>query len=200
MLDSWFDLTNKQRVAVYERKKAMLEEETQNMNAMVDEGKHWEAFNRLNLLLLLCSHELENGEARDGTKNTPYIMKALLEWVSNSKELIDTIIQGIGGEGYGISTSIYGMNLSVSFSSGNNSNINSNMGVSSIQPIGKSESGGMNRALRPRVRVPSPNANRSSVKNPNNPAFRAAANNRSNQMNRNNPAYRSSRSGSKGKK
>ena len=61
MLGSWFDLKNTQRVAVYERKKAMLEEETQNMNALVDEGKHWEAFNRLNLLLLLCSHELEPG-------------------------------------------------------------------------------------------------------------------------------------------
>jgi len=199
-LDRWFQWDDKQRVAGYEHLKSLLEEETQNMNVMVDEGKHWEAFNRLNLLLLFCSHELEPGESRDGTQRTPFTMYALLEWVSNNKELIDTIIQSIGGEGYGISTSIYGMNLSVSFSSGNNSNINSNMGVSSIQPIGKSESGGMNRALRQSVRAPSPNTNRSNVMNPNNPTFRAAANNRGNQMNPNNPAYRSSRIGSKSRK
>ncbi|MCZ6789916.1 MAG: hypothetical protein O7D33_08290, partial [Chloroflexi bacterium] len=36
---------------------------------------------------------------------------------------------------------------------------------------------------------------RGDAKNPNNPAYRAAASNRSNQMNPNNPAYRSSRSG-----
>jgi len=43
----------------------------------------------------------------------------------------------------------------------------------------------------------SPHANRSNVRNPNNPAQRAAANNRSNQMNPNNPACRSSRTGDK---
>ncbi len=58
----------------------------------------------------------------------------------------------------------------------------------------------MNRALRQRVSGPSPSTNRSNVMNPNNPAFRAAANNRSNQMNLNSRAYRSSRSGGKGKK
>ena len=40
---------------------------------------------------------------------------------------------------------------------------------------------------------PSPNDQRSNVKNPNNPGHRAAANNRSNQMNPNNPAFGSSR-------
>ena len=196
-LDKWFQWNNKQRMAHYESVKTLLEDETQKMDAMVDEEKYWEAFNRLNLMLLFCSHELEPGELRDGTINTPQTMYALLEWVSNNKELIDTIIQGIGGEGYGISTSIYGMNLSVSFSSGNNSNINSNVGVSSIQPVEKSEGDGMNRALRQRVSAPSPNTNRSNVINPNNPAFRSAANNRSNQMNPNSPAYRSSRTGGK---
>ena len=117
-------------------------------------------------MLLFCSHELEPGGSREDTRQTPFTMYALLEWVSNNKELIDTIIQGIGGEGYGISISTYGMNLLVSFSSGNNSNINSNMGISSIQPIGKSESGGMNRALRQSIRAPSPNTNRSNALNP----------------------------------
>ena len=37
---------------------------------------------------------------------------------------------------------------------------------------------------------PSPNDQRSNVKNPNNPASHAASDNRSNQMNPNNPAYR----------
>ena len=198
MIDGWFDRENKQRMAVYERKKTMLEEETQNMNTMVNEGKHWEAFNRLNLLLLSCSHELENGEYRDGTKNTPFIMKALIEWVSNNKELIDKIIQGIGADGYGISSSIYGMNLSVSFSSGNASNINSNMDVNSVQPIGKSEGGGMNRVVGRQVNTTTPNTNRSNVMNPNNPAHKADTNNRSNQMNPNSSAYHSSRSGGKG--
>lgn len=199
-IDRWIQWDNKQRMGNYQLLLDLLAEEEQTMKTLVHEEKYWEAFKRLNLMFLYFSHQLEPGESRDGTHNTPHTMYALLEWISNNKELIDEIVQGIGGDGYGISTSIYGMNMSVSFSSGNNSNINSNMGVSSIQPIGKSESGGVNRALRPRVRAPSPNANRSSVKNPNNPAFRAAANNRSNQMNRNSPAYRSSRSGSKGKK
>lgn len=39
----------------------------------------------------------------------------------------------------------------------------------------------------------SPNDQRSNVKNPNNPASRAASNNRSNQMNPNNPSHRASR-------
>jgi len=43
----------------------------------------------------------------------------------------------------------------------------------------------------------SAHASRSNVRNPNNPAHRAAANNRSNQINPNNPAYWSSRSGGK---
>jgi len=38
---------------------------------------------------------------------------------------------------------------------------------------------------------------RANVKNPNNPAHKAAAKNRSNQMNPNNPAHPSSRSGSR---
>ena len=40
---------------------------------------------------------------------------------------------------------------------------------------------------------PSPNDQRSNVKNPNNPAHKSAGDNRSNQMNPNNPAHRSSR-------
>jgi len=188
-LDGWL-WGNKTRVVKYESTVKLTQEEEQVLKALVQDKKYWEAFNRLNLLFLYCSQELEPGEDRDGTKNSQYIMYALLEWISNNKELIDTIIQGIGGEGYGISTSIYGMNLSVSFSSGNNANIVSSMGINSIQPIGKSTGGGMNRATRQRVRAPSPNANRSTVKNPNNPAFRAAANNRSTQMNKNSTARR----------
>ncbi len=38
---------------------------------------------------------------------------------------------------------------------------------------------------------------RANVKNPNNPAFKAASNNRSNQMNQNSAAYKSSRDGNK---
>ena len=167
---------------------------------MVDEGNSWGAFTRLNILMLFCSHELEPGEARDGTRRTPFTMYALLEWVSNNKDFIDEIVQGIGGDGFGLSTSIYGMNLSVSFSSGQNSNPNSNMGVSSIQPVGKSESGGMTRTPRSTSRAPSPSAMRSNVKNPNNPAFRATASNRSNQMNPNNPAFKSSRGGNRSKR
>lgn len=42
-------------------------------------------------------------------------------------------------------------------------------------------------------RGPSPNDQRSNVKNPNNPAHQAGRDNRSNQMNPNNPTHRSSR-------
>ena len=38
---------------------------------------------------------------------------------------------------------------------------------------------------------------RATVKNPNNPTFKAASNNRSNQLNPNNAAYKSSRAGNK---
>lgn len=49
--------------------------------------------------------------------------------------------------------------------------------------------------IAPAARGPSQGNQRANVKNPNNPAHRAAAGNRSNQMNPNSPAYRSSRSG-----
>jgi len=199
-IDKWIQWDNKQRMGNYQLLINLLVEEEQTMKTLVEEENYWEAFKRLNLMFLYFSHQLEPGESRDGTHNTPHTMYALLEWISNNKELLDKIVDGIGADGYGISSSIYGMNLSVSFSSGNNPNVNSNIGVSSNQPIGKTTSGGMNRALRQRARALSPNANRSSVKNPNSPAFRSAANNRSNQMNRNSPAYRSSRSAGKGRK
>ncbi len=67
-----------------------------------------------------------------------------------------------------------------------------------MKAASKSANTGMTRALRPQSRVVSPN-NRANIKNPNNPAFRAAASNRSNQMNPNNPAHRSSRGGGRRK-
>lgn len=45
-------------------------------------------------------------------------------------------------------------------------------------------------------RHPSPNDQRSNVKNPNNPAFKAARDNRDNQLNPEHPTYRASRRGS----
>lgn len=198
-IDKWIQWDDKRRMGNYQLLLDLLAEEEQTMKTLVHEEKYWEAFKRLNLMFLYFSHQLEPGGSGAGTHNTPHTMYALLEWISNNKELLDEIVQGIGGDGYGISTSIYGMNMSVSFSSGNNSNVVSGIGVQSSNKV-TATGGGMNRALRQRGSAPSPNANRSSVMNPNNPAFRAAATNRSNQMNPSSRAYRSSRSGSRGSK
>jgi hypothetical protein len=122
-------------------------------------------------------------------------MHALIEWTSSNKELIDSIIHGISADGYGIVTSIYGMNLSVSFSTGINTNITSNISVTSSPSVGNSRSSGINKAVRQIVKAPSPNTNRSNTKNPNNLAFKAASANRSNQLNPNSSIYRSSRNG-----
>ena len=200
--DRWIQWDDKGIASGYQHLKDFLAEEEQYMKALLQEEKYWDAFKRLNLMFLYQSSQLE-AEVRNGgaPRTMPSTMYALLDWISENKSLIDNIVQGIGGDGYGISTSTYGMNISVSFSSGNPSNIGSNIGIQSpMRVTKKSDGGGINRATRQRARAPSPNANRSTVKNPNNPAFRAAANNRSNQMNRNSPAYRSARSGSRGKK
>ena len=201
-IDQWFPRDNKQRMATYERLKTLLEEEEQEMTALVDHEKHWEAFQRLNLLLLYCSDQIEPGEGGGHKAHRAPTLYALVEWwTADKKELIDEIVRGIGADGYGLSTSIYGMNLSVSFSTGASSSLDNRLGAetSAGPPVG-SETSGMTRALGHHTRAPTPNDNRSVTMNPNNPAFRAAADNRSNQMNPNNPAYRSPRGGSKGKR
>ena len=101
-------------MAQYERIKSIIEEETPNIRNLISEGKCLEAFNELNLLLLYCSSQLEHIK---NSALTPFIMHALLEWVSNNKELIDDVVKGIGGEGYAIFTSLNGINLSVTFPS-----------------------------------------------------------------------------------
>ena len=201
-IDGWIQWNDKQIMGGYQHLKDFLAEEEQIMEAFLQEKKYWDAFKRLNLMFLYQSAQLE-AEVRHTTnqRTMPSTMYALLDWISENKSLIDDIVQGIGGDSYGLSTSTYGINISVSFSSGNNSNISNNIGIQSPKKITKKSDGGnINRATRQRARAPSPNANRSTAKNPNNPAFRAATNNRSNQMNRNSPAFRSSRSGSKGRK
>ena len=200
--DRWIQWDDKGILSGYEHLKDFLAEDEQYMKALLQEEKYWDAFKRLNLMFLYQSSQLESEVRNNNNQRTmPSIMYALLDWISNNKGLIDEIVQGIGGDGYGISTSTYGINISVSFSSGNASNISSNIGIQSPMKVTKKrDGGGINRATRQRARAPSPNANRSNTMNRNNPAFRAAANNRSNQMNRNSPAYRSSRSGSKGRK
>jgi hypothetical protein len=45
----------------------------------------------------------------------------------------------------------------------------------------------------PKQQPPSPNDQRSNVKNPNNPSHKAARDNRANQLNPQHPAYKSSR-------
>lgn len=200
MLDKWFNRDNPERFAKYENSKRWLAEEEKALKTLIEEEQYWEAFNRLNYIFLCCSQELENGDYRDGTRNTPYVMHALIEWTSSNKKLIDSIIRGIGGDGYGISTSIYGMNFSVSFSTGVDATIASNISVNSNPPVRNSTGSGINRAVTHRVRAPSPNSSRSDTKNPNNPAFRATAVNRSNQLNPNSSIYRSSRGEGKSKK
>lgn len=163
-----------------------LDTEQEIISGLVKENKYWEAFNRLNSLFLFYSDHFEI----DGTRRQrPIIIPALLDWIAKNKKLIDSIVQGIEGDGYGISSSTFGVSISVSFGSG---------GV--VIPVHgkaatKTTSSGTRRALSPRTRAPSPSAMRSNVKNPNNPAFRAATSNKSNQMNPNNPTYRSSRGG-----
>jgi len=200
--DRWIQWDDKRIMGGYEHLKDFLAQEERIMKAHLQEKKYWDAFKRLNLMFLYQSSQLE-AEVRNGgaPRNMPITMYALLDWVSDNKELIDEIVQGIDGDGYGISTSTYGINVSVSFPSGNNANTGSNIGIQSPTRVTKQSGGGsVNRATRQRARAPSPSTQRSNVRNPNNPAFRASVSNRSNQMNPNNPAYRSSRSGGKGKK
>lgn len=167
VLDRWFHWDDKDRLGNYHHITNLLSEEEQTIKNLVQEEKYWEAFNRLNYLLLYCSHQLEPGESRDGTRNTPHTTYALLEWIAANKQLIDEIVQGIEGDGYGISTSLYGVSISVSFGSGG---IGAQPATGGVQV----KSGGMSRALRPRTRTSSPSAMRSNVKNPNNPAYRSS--------------------------
>lgn len=187
-LDKWLDKRAKSQEAGNQVFLRTLSEEENILKTMVDEKKYWEAFNRLNLLFMHQSNDLEYDFNRG---NRPFQMSSMLDWISQNKSIIDEIVQGIGGDGYGISPSNSGVSMSVSFGSGN-------IGAPpSRKAANKTTSSGMSRALRPRAKTPSPNAMRSTVKNPNNPAFRATARNRSNQMNPNSPAYRSSRGGGK---
>ena len=183
-IDKWIQWDDKEIASGYEHLKDFLAEAEQFMKALLQEKKYWDAFKRLNLMFLYQSAQLEVEVSSGGApRNMPITMYALLDWIAGNKSLIDDIVQGIGGDGYRLSTSTYGINISVSFSSGNPSNIGSNIGIQS--PMGvtkKSGGGGMNRATRPKGRAPSPNARRLNVRNPKN------------------PAHRSSRSGSKGKK
>ena len=182
-LDKWIDKRVKSQEADGQVFLRMLQEEETILKTMVDEKQYWEAFNRLNLLFMHQNHELE---IISGGKR-PFQVSSMLDWISQNKSLIDEIVQGIGGDGYGISPSNYGISMSVSFGTGN-------IGAPTLKKVTtKTSSSGTRRALTSRTRTPSPSAMRSNVKNPNNPAFRAAGRNRSNQMNPNNPAYRSSR-------
>lgn len=186
MVDNWLHDKDRSRENWIPLFFNTLDMEQEIISSLVKEDKYWEAFNRLNSLFLYYSDHLEH----EGTRgHRPIMIPALIEWIAKNKNLIDDIVQGIGGDGYGISSSTLGVSISVSFGSG---------GVVAQAPgrtTSKASSSGTRRAIRPQARTPSPSAMRSTVKNPNNPAFRAAAGNRSNQMNPNSRAYRSSRGG-----
>lgn len=190
-LDAW--VSSHKDDGFYQRIVDELTEETNALDNLVhSEKKYWEAFNRLNMLFLHLGSQITFDEvcARRYTACTVF---SSLDWISKNKPLIDEIIQGIGGDGYGISTSNFGISISVSFGSGI-------IGIQSAGvPSKRTNDMGMSRALRPHSKAPSPDAMRSNVMNRNNPAFRASASNRSNQMNPNSPAYRSSRDGGRRK-
>lgn len=175
----------------YQRFSDELAEEEEAISNLAQERKYWEAFNRLNMLFIHLTTQITFDEV-SARRYTAFVMSSSLDWLSKNKPLIDDIVNGIGGDGYGIATSNFGISISVSFGSGT-------IGTQSTGGVKRTTESGMSRALRPQKRGPSPAAMRSNVMNPNNPASRAAANNRSNQMNRNNSAYRSSRGGGKRK-
>ncbi|MFC1953915.1 hypothetical protein ACFLWR_07325 [Chloroflexota bacterium] len=187
-LDKWIS-ERKGNDGYYQRKEEVLLEAEETISILVSEQKYWEAFNRLNLMFLYFTSEFMVDDVYP-RRYSAFVNSASIDWIAKNKQLIDDIVQGIGGEGYGISTSYYGVSISVSFGSGSISTQQSTKATSS--------KAGTTRALRPQTRSTSPN-NRANVMNRNNQAFKAAANNRSNQMNKNSAAYKSSRSGSKGK-
>jgi hypothetical protein len=186
ILDKWV-LGRDEKDGFYNRIRDELTEEEETIRHLAEEGNYWEAFNRLNMLFIHLTTQITHDEVYMH-RYTAFVMSSSLEWVSRNKPIIDEIVEGIGGEGYGMSTSNFGISISVSFGSGT-------VGTQSTGRVKRTSKAGMSQALRPQKRGPSPAAMRSTVKNPNNPAFGVAANNRSNQMNPNNPAYRSSRGG-----
>lgn len=189
-LDSW--VSSHRDDGFYQKVINELAEEENVISKLVhSEKKYWEAFNRLNMLFLHLGSEITFDEVY-ARRYTACTISSCLDWISKNKPLIDEIVQGIGGEGYGVSTSNFGVSISVSFGSAAISVPSAGGSLKRPNDIG------MSRALRPHAKATSPDA-RANTMNPNNPAFRAAASNRSNQMNPNSRAYRSSRSGGKSK-
>ena len=84
---------------------------------MVQEEKYCEAFNRLNMLFLHLAYNMTYDQVCVN-RYSAFTLSSSLDWISKTKYLIDEIIEGIGGEGFGISASNYGISISVSFGTG----------------------------------------------------------------------------------
>jgi hypothetical protein len=126
----------------------ILTEETANLTKLAVEANYWEAFKRLNLVFMHVTSELEHDFMRG---NRPFQVAALLDWIAENKSLIDKIVDGIGAEGYGISPTIYGVSLSVSFGTG----VIEEQSIT--QAVGRAKKASMLGAKNPKGRVGTPN-------------------------------------------
>lgn len=89
-----------------------LESETEELQSLVKQGKHWDAYIRF----ASCISFMNNAAQQQSSK-LPAIIQRVLSWIQKIKAVIDSIVKGIiGANGYSIGVSPpFGVSVSISF-------------------------------------------------------------------------------------
>jgi hypothetical protein len=75
-----------------------LESVGDEIQSLTGQGKHWEAYEKLNGSIALANMASEQHPTKQ-----PRIVQKLLAWIRKLKGAIDKMVQGIGGVGYSVS-------------------------------------------------------------------------------------------------